>query len=294
MKDFRLWQDKEAIAPGTLWESEIKAAVAQSVFFIPIITPTTVRSEYCRFEFDAFLAREQAYGRSDLIFPILYIRVPALEDSTLWQADPVLSIIARRQYVDWREFRHRDVYSTPVGEAIERLCSKIVEALSRPALSEAAIAQRRQEATVHQRQLDDEKQHLERVRQAEEAARLSEEKRRAEAAAGPAKAKREAEEAESRRQEEEQRRPKEPAPAAQTNGAADRQREGKDRLLERRRLDHTLAAAALVALTLAAAAVVVSRAGGAGVFVSLLAMAAAVAVWVAMMALTSASRSGPR
>ena len=36
---FRLWQDKEAIAPGRLWESEIKNAIEQSVFFIPIVTP---------------------------------------------------------------------------------------------------------------------------------------------------------------------------------------------------------------------------------------------------------------
>src|SRR5579871_43462 len=60
---FRLWQDKEAIASGTLWESEIKNAVAQSVFFIPIITPTVVASRYCRFELDSFLAREAELGR---------------------------------------------------------------------------------------------------------------------------------------------------------------------------------------------------------------------------------------
>jgi hypothetical protein len=39
-QNFRLWQDKSAIAHGALWESEIKGAVAQSVFFIPIVTPT--------------------------------------------------------------------------------------------------------------------------------------------------------------------------------------------------------------------------------------------------------------
>src|ERR1700686_4862641 len=44
---FRLWQDKEAIPSGTLWETEIKNAVAQSAFFIPIITPTVVASPYC-------------------------------------------------------------------------------------------------------------------------------------------------------------------------------------------------------------------------------------------------------
>src|SRR5262249_13415420 len=59
---FRLWQDKEAIAPGRMWESEIKAAVEQSVFFIPIVTPRAVNSQYCQFEFEAFLARERALG----------------------------------------------------------------------------------------------------------------------------------------------------------------------------------------------------------------------------------------
>ena len=38
-KDFRLWQDKEAIAPGKLWQSEIESAVGQAMFFIPIVTP---------------------------------------------------------------------------------------------------------------------------------------------------------------------------------------------------------------------------------------------------------------
>jgi hypothetical protein len=33
---FRLWQDQAAIAPGKLWELEIKAAVDEAVFFIPI------------------------------------------------------------------------------------------------------------------------------------------------------------------------------------------------------------------------------------------------------------------
>jgi formylglycine-generating enzyme required for sulfatase activity len=135
MKTFRLWQDKEAIAPGTLWAAEIKAAVAQAVFFIPIITPTVVRSPYCKFELESFLAREAELGRSDLVFPILYIRVPELEDSARQQSDPVLSIIAKRQYLDWREFRHRDVHSTDVKEAVERFCAKICEALQRAWLS---------------------------------------------------------------------------------------------------------------------------------------------------------------
>jgi hypothetical protein len=130
-KTFRLWQDREAIPSGTLWETEIKNAVAQSVFFIPIITPTVVASPYCRFELDAFLAREAAMGRSDLVFPILYIHVPALEDAARQSNDPVLSLIAKRQYFDWREFRHLDSNATEVKRAVERFCGHIRDALHR-------------------------------------------------------------------------------------------------------------------------------------------------------------------
>ncbi len=41
-------------------EAEITKAVAAAVFFIPIVTPRAVGSEYCKFEFDSFLARERA------------------------------------------------------------------------------------------------------------------------------------------------------------------------------------------------------------------------------------------
>jgi hypothetical protein len=37
--NFRLWQDTAAIAIGQDWESEIRKAVEQSTFFIPIVTP---------------------------------------------------------------------------------------------------------------------------------------------------------------------------------------------------------------------------------------------------------------
>jgi OFA family oxalate/formate antiporter-like MFS transporter len=134
-KTFRLWQDKEAIASGSLWESEIKNAVAQSVFFIPIITPTVVASPFCRLELESFLAREAVLGRSDLVFPILYIDVPALQDSARRQNDAVLSLIARRQYVDWREFRYQDINSTEVRKAIGQFCMHIRDALHRPWVS---------------------------------------------------------------------------------------------------------------------------------------------------------------
>jgi formylglycine-generating enzyme required for sulfatase activity len=134
-KSFRLWQDKEAIASGTLWETEIKSAAAQAVFFIPIVTPTVVASPYCRFELDSFLAREKTLGRSDLVFPILYIDVPALEDNFRRQKDPVLSLIAERQYLDWRDYRYLDPNSAEVRKKLAEFCKDIRNALERSQLS---------------------------------------------------------------------------------------------------------------------------------------------------------------
>jgi hypothetical protein len=134
----RLWQDKEAIKLGKLWENEIKKGTREAVFFIPIVTPTAIRSKHCRFEFEAFLEREQNLQRDDLVFPLLYIRVPELEDEARWRGQPVLSIIGARQYVDWRRLRLRDVKDIEVREAIENLCNRIVETLSAPVPSSSA------------------------------------------------------------------------------------------------------------------------------------------------------------
>jgi hypothetical protein len=157
-KTFRLWQDKEAIPAGTLWDAAIKDAVARSVFFIPTITPAEVASKYCRLELESFLEREAQPGRDDLIFPILYIDVPNLQDSARWQKDPVLSIIAKRQYVDWRELRYLDVNSTEVSRKVGQFCTHIRDALSRPSISpeerqkQEETERRRQEAETKRRE----------------------------------------------------------------------------------------------------------------------------------------------
>src|SRR5712671_7306608 len=89
----RLWQDKTAIPHGTLWEDQIKSAVAQSVFFLPIITPSAVNSPHCKTEFELFLKREAELGRDDLMFPIVYLPVSALTSKEASRQNDVLKII---------------------------------------------------------------------------------------------------------------------------------------------------------------------------------------------------------
>jgi len=156
-------------------------------------------SKYCRFELESFLARETALGRNDLIFPILYIKVPALDDAVRRDGDEVLSIITKRQYVDWSQFRHLDVTTPDVKKSVESFCTDIRNALSRPWLSPA------------EREAQDEAAALlnaERERERQEAA--AEEKRRRKAAEAEAERraeqKRQEAKAEAERQAEQKRR----------------------------------------------------------------------------------------
>src|SRR5271155_5844678 len=123
-------RDQEAIAPGSMWESQINTAVQQSVFFIPIITPRVINSKYCGVEFKRFLDREKELGRDDLVFPILYIDVDELQDETLWRGHTLLEVIGQRQYVDWREHRF-ELEGPALRRAVANLCSKITTALRR-------------------------------------------------------------------------------------------------------------------------------------------------------------------
>src|SRR5215470_1220928 len=211
-RDFRLWQDKVAIAHGELWEDTIKKGISESVFFIPIITPTAIRSSYCKFEFESFLAREKELDRNNLIFPILYVPVPALTDDR-WRQDPLLAIIGSRQYEDWQNLRHLDASSNEaVALRVEKFCANICRALEQEWLSpeerreaearRAAEAERRrrQEAEIKQRADEEERQ---RKAEAEERRRDEEERRRQEAEDRRRLAEAEAE---KRRQDKERRK----------------------------------------------------------------------------------------
>jgi formylglycine-generating enzyme required for sulfatase activity len=157
-RNFRLWQDQDAIDPGDLWESKIKSAIEQSVFFIPIVTPRAITSRHCKFEFESFLARERALGRNDLVFPIHYISVYGLLDEAERGGDPVLSIVAERQYADWRGYRRKPVDAPDFGQEIEAFCGKIVKKLRAPWVSPDEC--RRLEAEAKKRAEDEERERL--------------------------------------------------------------------------------------------------------------------------------------
>jgi outer membrane protein OmpA-like peptidoglycan-associated protein len=128
-----LFQDVASIPPGENWEAKIRDALGNSSFLIPIITPGFLQSEWCCKEVRYFLDRERSLGRADLIFPIYYNDI---EDFKTFRGaevfDPdVLRLLRERQWLDFRDLRHRDPNTEEVALRLERLATGIRQALFR-------------------------------------------------------------------------------------------------------------------------------------------------------------------
>jgi hypothetical protein len=137
--DFRFWQDKQPIPQGPNWERDLQRAITESDFFIPIVTPFALSSANSNAEYRSFLAQETALGRHDLIFPLLYVDVPYLQDEELRHSDERLRLIGERQWFDWRDFRHLPMNSPEVIKKVAQFCKSIADTLlKRPLHSELA------------------------------------------------------------------------------------------------------------------------------------------------------------
>jgi hypothetical protein len=182
-------------------------------------------------------------SRNDLIFPILYITVAALANEASWRASPVLSIIARRQYFDWRPERHLEIQSTAARSKVEAFCRNIVDALNQPWISpeeRQRIARQQGEEAEARRVAEEEL----RRRRAEAEARQRANRERAEAMrrADEEERRRKAEAEASERAEKERARIEEEAKRNRERAEAMRRADEEERREEREQ-DQAFAAA---------------------------------------------------
>jgi len=126
-----MFLDRSSIHWGDAWRTKIDSAVGDAPFFMPIITPSYLKSIECRKELIAFSGHAKSRGIDRLLLPILYIDIPNLaEDSP----DEVLALIARTQYLDWRKLRNKKLDSEEHLEAVHEIAEE--------------LARRRQEVSV--------------------------------------------------------------------------------------------------------------------------------------------------
>jgi TIR domain len=68
--------DREAIEWGHEWQQRIDGALADTAFFVPVITPRYFASEACRAELLSFSGHAASLGVSELLMPLYYVEIP--------------------------------------------------------------------------------------------------------------------------------------------------------------------------------------------------------------------------
>lgn len=132
--ELNLFLDRKSIRWGDAWRSRIDDAVGEAPFFMPVITPSYLKSLECRKELIAFSGHAKSRGIDRLLLPILYIDVPDLSEDS---PDEVLALIARTQYLDWRKLRNKKLDSEEHLEAVHAVAEEL--ASRRLEVSEVAL-----------------------------------------------------------------------------------------------------------------------------------------------------------
>ena len=138
----QLFQDLATIPLCADWERQIHDALANASFFIPIITPGFLQSEWCGREVLRFAARQKDLGRNDLIFPIYQIDVEdfsGVRQSEMHDPE-VLTLLRKHQWTDFRELEFLAVDSAAVRQQMRRLAQAVRAALYREVTETPAAA----------------------------------------------------------------------------------------------------------------------------------------------------------
>lgn len=125
-KEFVVHADMNAKQRAAAWKERLKADRPPPTFYLPVITPSYVRSAFCREELSEFLKFEKGQRRKDLVLPIYYVDVPSLRES----GDALARTLVQRQFIDWRELRYEPLTSPQIHKTVSQVALVIRGALS--------------------------------------------------------------------------------------------------------------------------------------------------------------------
>ena len=163
-ESIELLVDKDALKWGDNWKDKIDASLASVAFFIPVLTPRYLMSPECRRELQFFARRAENLGIKELVLPLYYVRVPALEAEV--PDDDLVVLLKAFQWEDWRELRHEDRASKAYRQAVSRLADRLVVANRHAEDTDLVVAARRLEQVAEQEA--DEPGFIDRLARAEE------------------------------------------------------------------------------------------------------------------------------
>jgi hypothetical protein len=137
-ENLRLFVDRD-LAWGEEWKRRIDEELQAVTFLIPVITPAYFKSQACRDELLTFAGHANSLGLDELVLPIYYVDVPALEEY-VEGADQVVDLVYRRQHEDWRDLRLRAEDDPGYLKAVAGVARRLEEIASRAEMPPAQLS----------------------------------------------------------------------------------------------------------------------------------------------------------
>jgi hypothetical protein len=125
--EFSIFQDKEGIVLGEDWPRRLERAVSEASVFIPILTPSYLKSAACRRELEQFLICESRIGGANLVLPIYFVSIHQRGQVQSPDSDKLAQELFRRQHYDWREHADKPLKARSTRRAIKALASAIAD-----------------------------------------------------------------------------------------------------------------------------------------------------------------------
>ena len=121
-----IFQDTKDIAWGMDWRKTIRQSLGVTTFFIPVITPTYLRSPNCLAELRAAKIRFEELGFTEGIYPIEFVdstkAIDALRD------DSLATLLSNRQRDRrWIQLRLEDPKSLKYGQAVQSMVQTMID-----------------------------------------------------------------------------------------------------------------------------------------------------------------------
>jgi hypothetical protein len=121
-EEIEFFFDRTDIRWGQEWRQRIDAALTDTAFFIPVVTPRYFQSPECRRELLTFAGHAESLGVKELLLPLLYISIDKLDTQ-----DEAVALVMRTQYENWTQLRLEDEASSAYRHGVYRLASRLAE-----------------------------------------------------------------------------------------------------------------------------------------------------------------------
>ena len=122
--------DTKYIPPGAKWSPVIEAELASASMLLILLSPTWIRSEWCRREYSRFVFQSSERGIDRHVVPLIWDDV-SQDDCETDEQRTMLSEVLEHQAEAWGDLQYETWQSESLRKAFGQLATRLKPHLSR-------------------------------------------------------------------------------------------------------------------------------------------------------------------